>query len=321
MTSKYQVLKILSENKGQVLSGQKIGQSLCLSRNGVWKAIEALRADGHQIPALKNKGYLLESLSPDLNEDSLRLELRPDFDQAIINTYSSSISTNSLCKEVMEKDGIKNALIVSHEQTNGKGRQGKVFYSPKGGLYFSFGFKPFNLDFDQAILTIGIAVAVVETFKKLYGIDLNIKWVNDLYYKDKKVCGILTEGSLNMETGLMDYIICGIGINVVQKETYPRDLSSIMGPIFQDLPGNFNANILVGQIIKSFFRSMDDVNLINKYKLSCQTLGQDISFQKGSNTYIGRARDIDSQGRLLVDMEDASLETLSFGQVSIRKAH
>lgn len=319
MTSKYQVLKILSENKGQVLSGQKIGQILYLSRNGVWKTIETLRADGHQISALKNRGYILKDLSQVLNEDSLRLELSPDFDQAIINTYSSSISTNSLCKEAMEKDGIKNALIVSHEQTNGKGRQGKVFYSPKGGLYFSFGFKPLKLGFDQAILTIAIAVAVVETFKKLYGIDLNIKWVNDLYYKGKKVCGILTEGSLNMETGLMDYVICGIGLNLIEKETYPRELSSIMGPIFEGLAEDFNPNILISHIIKIFFRSVDDVNLINNYKLSCQTLGQDISFQKGVNTYLGRARDIDSQGRLLVDMGDGSLETLSFGQISIRK--
>lgn len=319
MTSKYQVLKRLNENKDQAMSGQKIGQSLGLSRNGVWKAIEGLRADGHSITGLANRGYVLEGLTKTLNPDSLRLGLSPDFDRAIIEIYPSSISTNSLCKEAMEKDGIRKALIVSREQVNGKGRQGKSFHSPRGGLYFSFGFKPQSPDFDPTLLTIGASLALVDSFKDLYGLDLGIKWVNDLFFNEKKVCGILTEGSINMETGLLDYVICGIGINLVQKEAYPDKLNLIMGPIFEKLPQDFDPNILVSRIIIKFFQCMGHEDLINKYKASCQTLGQDISFEKANKTLYGRAKDIDSQGRLLVDMEDGTVESLSFGQVSIKK--
>lgn len=308
MKTSYLVLSSLYQEEVPI-SGQDLGDKLDLSRNSIWKAIEALRSKGHVIEA-GPKGYRLIELSKDLDPDSLRLFLGPSWENSHIEVYDQSPSTNILAKNLMDQ-GKDRVLIVSKCQENGKGRQGKSFHSPKGGLYFSFAYRPDKDLESNALLTIAIGLALVETFKDLYGLDIGIKWVNDLIYKDKKVAGILTEASLSLEDMALDYLVLGSGLNIYKKEAYPEDLEKIAGPIFEKENENFNPNVLIGKTIERFFAIKNDKDLIERYKAVCTSLGKILTINEGKNTYKGRALDIGKDGRLIMEIENDQLITLS----------
>lgn len=320
MKTTYSVLKILRENQNKPISGQLIAEALGISRTAVWKAIKNLENDGNKITSLAAKGYILEKTSTKLSEDNIRYLLPYPFNESYIEIYELSTSTNALAKEIMGK-GENSCLIISKEQSNGKGRFGKTFYSPKGGLYFSYSYKPDNITFDASILTMAIGVSVAETFKELYDIDLQIKWVNDLFYEGKKVAGILTEGSFNMETSQVDYITCGIGINLTINEgILATDLKDIAGPVFSKLPKDFDANILISKIIENFIAIKDSQkDIIEKYSKICLNLGQDITFTINDKDFEGIAKDISSKGELIVELKNGQVKLLTFGQTKIKK--
>lgn len=308
MKTSYLVLSSLYQEEVPI-SGQDLGDKLDLSRNSIWKAIEALRSKGHVIEA-GPKGYGLTSLTKDLDPDSLRLFLGPSWENSHIEVYDQSPSTNILAKNLMDQSKDR-VLIVSKCQENGKGRQGKSFHSPKGGLYFSFAYRPDKGLESNALLTIAIGLALVETFKDLYGLDIGIKWVNDLIYKDKKVAGILTEASLSLEDMALDYLVLGSGLNIYKKESYPDNLEKIAGPIFEKENENFNPNVLIGKTIERFFAIKNDKDLIERYKAVCTSLGKILTINEGKNTYKGRALDIDKDGRLIMEIKNDQLITLS----------
>ena len=308
MKTSYLVLSSLYQEEVPI-SGQDLGDKLDLSRNSIWKAIEALRSKGHVIEA-GPKGYRVLELTRDLDPDSLRLFLGPSWENSHIEVYDQSPSTNILAKNLMDQ-GKDRVLIISKCQENGKGRQGKSFHSPKGGLYFSFAYRPDKGLESNALLTIAIGLALVETFKDLYGLDIGIKWVNDLIYKDKKVAGILTEASLSLEDMALDYLVLGSGLNIYKKEAYPDNLEKIAGPIFEKENENFNSNVLIGKTIERFFAIKNDKDLIERYKAVCTSLGKILTINEGKNTYKGRALDIDKDGRLIMEIENDQLITLS----------
>lgn len=319
MKTTYRVLKMLKENTNEAMSGQLISEKLGVSRTAVWKAIKSLEDDGHKIVSLPARGYILEESSTSLSEENLRCQLPSPFDKSYIEIYDTSSSTNILAKEVMEK-GEDACLIISREQTKGKGRFGKSFYSPRGGLYFSFAFRPENKSFDPSLLTMAIGVSLTRTFKDLYGVELEIKWVNDLFYKDRKVAGILTEGSFSMETGQIDYICCGIGINLtLDLSKLGKELEDIAGPIFLKLDEDFNVNTLIARIIENFMELKDSENIIDDYSKVCLNLGQEVVFTINEETYEGLARSISPRGELEVELKDGQRKLLSFGQARIKK--
>ncbi|MDY6065428.1 MAG: biotin--[acetyl-CoA-carboxylase] ligase [Finegoldia sp.] len=318
MKTGFLVLKKLKEQGGDPISGQEIADELGLSRNAIWKAINSLNERGFSIESIPRKGYILRDITKRIDDDCLSLEVYKYFDEVKLDVYKKSQSTNSLCKENMDK-GSKASLVVSLMQENGRGRVGRTFYSPRGGLYFSFAYRPEGRVMDNGLLTIAAGLSVYKAFLENYGIELDIKWVNDLIYRDKKVGGILTEASLNLETGLVDYIICGIGLNIKNPDGgFPDDLKEIAGFIFEKMPDNFNPNVLIGQIIRNYFVYLDDPNLIEKYKKVCYNLGKEVYFTRNNIEYHGLAKDINEKGELIVSLYGGKDINLSFGEVKIR---
>lgn len=317
MGTGFLLLKKLREEKDNFLSGQEIADDLGLSRNAVWKMINTLKSRGFSIESIPRKGYILSAITKELDKDCLRLELTSSFENAKIDVYEKSISTNSLCKEKMDK-GEDISLVASLMQENGRGRVGRKFYSPKNGLYFSFSYRPSDR-IDNSLLTIAAGLSVYKAFLDNYGIEMQIKWVNDLIYRDKKVGGILTEASMNLETGLVDYVICGIGLNIENPDQgFPDDLKDIAGYIFDKLPDKFNPNILIAEIVKNYFTYIKDPNLIEKYKNLSYNLGKRVYFTRGEKDYEGYALDINERGELVVDLDNGDKINLSFGEVSVR---
>ena len=212
MSVKDEVLKELENNKGDYISGGQLADNLGVSRNSVWKAIKALEKSGYEINAIPNKGYCLAEKNDILSSYSIKQHLKnPHLD---ISVFSSVTSTNTILKEMAEQGAKEGTVIIAEEQTAGRGRTGKQFYSPKGtGIYISILLRPDIPAEESLFLTTSAAVATARAIEDVSDKRALIKWVNDIYLEDKKTCGILTEGAFNVETGKLDYAIVGIGIN------------------------------------------------------------------------------------------------------------
>ena len=223
MTTKDKVLLFLEAKKGMRVSGESIAKELSVSRNAVWKAIRDLKAEGYPIEASTRSGYLLSQESDALSKAGIMAalsEIRINRIGAALYVFDSVASTNAEAKRMAVVDGCRFAVVVADSQTTGRGRYSHAFYSPKGsGIYLSILVDPKWFSFRHpSFLTIYAAVAVSEAIQETTGISTQIKWVNDLYVNEKKVCGILTEAGTDVEIGQLQWLVCGIGLNVYPPE-------------------------------------------------------------------------------------------------------
>ena len=228
------VLGFLEENKGKYISGGEIASILGVSRNAVWKAVKGLQEKGYNIGAVTNKGYILSSDSNIVSGKSIEKFIE---DKNIRVEYFYSVtSTNTVMKEKAEHGAPEGLVVVSSEQTAGRGRRGKQFISKGGtGIYFSILLRPELNPRDALLITTCAAAAVSEAIEKNSDIKTKIKWVNDIYSGDKKICGILTEAAFDMEGGGLNYAVLGIGINIYFPEnSLPDEIKNIAGAVFKN---------------------------------------------------------------------------------------
>jgi BirA family biotin operon repressor/biotin-[acetyl-CoA-carboxylase] ligase len=220
------------------------------------------------------------------------------------------------------KGAKEGTVILALEQTEGRGRMGRSFYSPKAsGIYFSIILRPkLNLE-DSLLITTSAAVAVAQAIERIAGVQAYIKWVNDIFVADKKVCGILTEASLNFESGGLEYAVVGIGINI-DTGTFPDEIRHIAGSIFSDKPkGNPVTSMLVAEVLNNISDMTSRItskNYLNEYRKRSFLIGKDIFVLKGKEIISAKAVDIDDKARLVVEYEDHTREALLSGEVSIR---
>ena len=260
MKLKEQVLLILMSSKGEYVSGEDISKRLYVSRNAVWKAINTLRSDGFIIDAVQNKGYLLSGgESDDFTRYGLlriRQLLKKSAADAEITIKDTVTSTNTLLRSAAENGAPDKTVLIANEQTEGRGRRGKSFYSPAdSGIYMSILLRP-DFGADKAfILTAGAAVAAVRAVKKVCGIDAGIKWVNDIMLDGKKICGILTEAVTDFESGSLQYAVMGLGINISRpKDGFPSEISDIASSLYSDEAADSELKCsLAAEILNSFF--------------------------------------------------------------------
>jgi BirA family transcriptional regulator, biotin operon repressor / biotin---[acetyl-CoA-carboxylase] ligase len=326
MSTKNQIFRLLMEQRGKSVSGQTIGTTLGISRAAVWKGITALRKDGYPIEAITNKGYCLSGKEDYLSAEEISAMLDASGPTLEIRVFDSLESTNKTAKEVALTEPNHDIVILANEQTAGRGRLGRSFYSPQNaGLYLSILFRP-AFDMGHSILiTTAAAVAVVRAIEKLRPVELSIKWVNDIYYKEKKVCGILTEAISDFETGRIGYVVLGIGVNCFDV-AYPEELSEIAG----SLGGGFSRNQLAAEIINQWnalLPGMEDRAFLDTYRQRSAVLGKEILIYPVGNLegggILAEALSINDDGGLVVRYLAGSnfgqTETLSSGEVSIRK--
>ncbi|MFQ9991902.1 biotin--[acetyl-CoA-carboxylase] ligase [Ruthenibacterium lactatiformans] len=227
MTTKERILALLEENRGTPLSGEVLAEELGVSRTAVWKAIKDLQKAGHAIAAAQNRGYTLDTDSEVLSEQGVRLFLRNKSLNLVVAQELES--TNLTAKQMAAAGAPHGTLVVADSQTAGRGRRGRSFASPPGtGLYLSMVLRS-ALPMQSAVLvTSAAAVAVCRAVERAAGKRLDIKWVNDLFYRGKKCCGILTEAAADVETGGVDYLVVGIGLNLLPPEGgWPEELAEI----------------------------------------------------------------------------------------------
>ena len=239
------------------------------------------------------------------------------------NVYTPDVrgvvtSTNKLVKEcASERD--EGYVIIADRQTEGRGRLGRSFFSPAGsGVYFSLLLKPKTGISDALPVTTAAAVAVCSALKETFGAEPGIKWVNDIYIDGKKVCGILAESAVDRESGMPEYIVLGIGINVYEPEGgFPDDISALAGAVGKTKKAD-GRNALLASFLDSFYEleNSDAAPLYKKYNI---TPGKKIKVIKGDRIRDALALDIDGICRLVVKYDDnGETEALSSGEISIK---
>jgi BirA family biotin operon repressor/biotin-[acetyl-CoA-carboxylase] ligase len=199
---------------------------------------------------------------------------------------------------------------------------GRTFYSPKSsGIYFSVILRPtLNIE-DSLLITTSVAVAVAEAIEQVTAVKAEIKWVNDIFANGKKVCGILTEASLNFEGGGLEYAVVGIGININTND-FPEDMKEVAGSVLSEQSSNaLISSRLIAEVLNNIAKSMNSLTskkYVDEYRKRSFLLGKDIFVLKGKETLPAKAIDIDDKARLIVEYENHLKETLSSGEVSIR---
>ena len=318
MGLKHEVLRLLEENRESYLSGQEIANRLAFSRTAVWKAIHSLKEEGYQIHAVSNKGYQLDTSCDLLSSEGIHAYLAEDLKQLPIYVYQQIGSTNTEAKQQALNGAPHGTIILAEEQAQGRGRLGRKFYSPKGtGIYMSIILRP-QLHLNQAIqVTTTVAVAICRVIEKLTNQNPHIKWVNDIYLGKQKICGILTEAVTDFESGQVEFIILGIGLNVNTVD-FPADLHEIAGSLN---PKDVTRNQLCAHLLNelfSLFSKLNDPQVLEEYKSKSNVLGNWITFMKNQESYEAFAEDINEQGGLVVRLKNDEKMILNSGEISIR---
>ncbi|MEE1078765.1 MAG: biotin--[acetyl-CoA-carboxylase] ligase [Agathobacter sp.] len=322
MTTKEKVLELFERNKGVFFSGEELAQKISVSRAAVWKAVNALRNEGYSIEAVTNKGYCLSENTDIISVQGIQKYLSKENADLNIEVLQSTGSTNTYIKEKANEvaDGY---VVVANEQTNGRGRFGRAFYSPAGsGFYLSILLRPSQYTAEKAVrLTTQAAVAMCEAIEEVANVDAKIKWVNDIFVNGRKVCGILTEASFDLESGFLEYAVVGVGLNVYSPDgDFPEELKEIAGCILGD--SNTDAkNRLIGSFLNRFlayYSASNQDEYVKKYRARSFLIGKSITVISGNEQKTAVAYGMDDECHLLVRYEDGQEEALAHGEVSVR---
>ena len=325
---KDEVLKYLEINKGKLVSGGELSKELNVSRTAVWKAVNSLKEQGYDIETVSKEGYKLSALDNTISEYAVKKNLNTEFIGKDIEIFKVINSTNTYLKENASQIPNQGKLVIAENQTQGKGRRGRSFFSPsQRGIYMSILLRP-DIDFeDITMITVISAVAVNEALNTVLGIDTQIKWVNDILYNGKKLCGILTEASIEGEISHIAYLVVGIGINVSEgKEGFPQELKPIATSIESITDKYCDKNLLIAEIMNSFekyyklFKEIDGRKIIiETYKNKLVMLGKNIKVIQADKTYYAKALDINEKAELIIQQQDGVKKVLNSGEISIRE--
>ncbi len=285
---KEQVLALLTAQAGEYLSGEAMSERLGVSRAAVWKAIEALREDGCEIGSAPRRGYRLLSSADRLTAGSILPYIRSETQRRKLICLDSVDSTNNYAKKLAMTGVEDSTAIAADEQTGGRGRLGRTFLSPKGkGIYLTLLYRPAIPPAAAVNLTAYVAVAVCDGIEAVTGIRPGIKWTNDIVLGCRKLCGILTEMAVEGETGALQYIITGIGINVNHMpEDFPPEVRGIATSLTQALGHPVERGRLCAEVINAledmyaaWLRGGGDY--WERYRDGCLTLGKPVRLLRG----------------------------------------
>ena len=282
------------------------------SRAAVWKAVKALQKEGYDICAVTNRGYALTENNDLISESRIAAAMKHDIK---VFYYPEADSTNTQAKRLIDGGENDAFLVTADRQTAGRGRQGKSFYSPaRTGIYMTLAVHPNTRLKNAVTATTAAAVAVCRAIERLTEVKPRIKWVNDVYCRNRKICGILTEAITDFELGIVTSIVVGIGINI-NTASFPEDVENA---------GALNANVkraeLIGAVADELLNIIfgDYSDFIDYYRSHSMILGKNINYIEKGRVTPAVAVEIDETGGLVVKNADGEIKTLRSGEISIR---
>ncbi len=311
---KYKILELLKNSSG-FISGEDIGKQLNISRAAVWKNIAKLKTEGYEIESVSNKGYKLIQDNKDnvLNKFEIGIEncvFLPEVD-----------STNLEAKRIAQAPFKDKLLVVCNKQLTGRGRLGRTWQDKGENVCMSYLFKPDIPPMDAQQFTLISGLAVAEAITEQTGLECKIKWPNDVILNGKKLVGILTEMSAEMEH--INYVIVGIGINVNCTE-FDGELKDKATSLALELGHSFNRSLIVKKCAEKMFLYYDRFCtdgfdcFISQYNQRCINVGKTVKAIYKNRHLIGLAKGIDENGGLIILCEDGNEVTVTSGEVSLR---
>lgn len=314
---------MLLKNAGDYVSGQELCEKFGVSRTAVWKAVGQLKKEGYRIEAVQNKGYRLLDAPDILSRDEILSCMKTTSMGRQVVYLERTGSTNQDAKRMAENGAGSGTLVVTDCQETGKGRRGRSWVSPSGvNIYFTLLLRPDFAPDKASMLTLVMALSVAQAIEKQTGRKAGIKWPNDIVMEGKKVCGILTE--MTLEEAEIQSVVIGTGINVGQTE-FPEEISQRATSLFLVCGKNISRSALIAETMSCFERNYaafeKNLNLSalkETYEGYLLNLGKEVRVLDPAGEYDGRAKGINENGELLVELADGSINRVYAGEVSVR---
>lgn len=322
MSTRQIVLSNLIDAQSVPLSGQSLARQLGLSRNAIWKAIEDLRSQGYEIIQEGKKGYLLQTMPSSLDSLQITHYGQKAFPNLQVFIQDQVTSTNDLAKQFAQTHPGQPALFIAKEQTQGRGRYGRKFFSGlHQGLYLSLVLKPSQLDLeDIPLYTLLAASSIAQSLDPYLKDSLQIKWINDLFYRQRKVAGILCESVMDLETQSVSALIIGIGLNLAGDFSQQEiEVQQVAGTLFgESLPANFNYNLFLSNFISIFSKGhyqLPQTDFLSDYHNRLLGLNQKVYYEKEGQRYEAIIQGINQKGNLQVQDLQGKSHLLVSGEI------
>jgi BirA family transcriptional regulator, biotin operon repressor / biotin---[acetyl-CoA-carboxylase] ligase len=324
MSTKDQLLMHLKEGKGTWVSGESLGHRMAISRSAVWKHIRTLKEEGYVVESCRKKGYLLRQATDLLTLTEIQEGLNTNvFGKRDIVCFRDTDSTNVRAEHLANEGAPEGTVVVAETQSQGRGRRGRRWFSPPGeGIYASIILRPRVSPNEAPKLTVMASVAMAVTLLSMMPLGVAIKWPNDILINAKKVAGILTEISAEMDR--IHYVIIGLGINVnTPCDVFPPDIRDTATSIFIET-GNACSRV---KLLRSFLESLESYYetfkregfdpVMRRWKELTNIIGKQITVDLIDHTYTGVVLDIDDDGFLILRDSGGTLRKIVSGDVTL----
>ena len=325
LSTKYKLLFHLKGRKGQWVSGESLTDEMAVSRAAICKHVRKLREEGYDIASSTKKGYFFKRST----ERLLPQEIREDLDTTVfgkgdIHYFEEIDSTNMQAKTLAARGAPEGTLVVAERQTLGKGRRGRQWFSPEGdGIYISLVLRPTIPANEAARMTLMTAVAVADALLSLVDISVTIKWPNDILIGKKKLAGILTEMSTEMDT--IDYIVVGLGLNVnTPKEAFPEMIQEQATSLLNETGSRISRIALLQAFLTHFEKRYQMLTvgegfkpIMRRWRELTNVFGQQVRVKAVGKVYAGEVVDVDSDGTLILKDAAGQLYRILCGDLCV----
>lgn len=327
-TDKADILTLL-RNSEDYVSGQQLCDRFGVTRTAVWKVINQLKEEGYQIESVSRRGYrLVEGPADILSESEIASILKTQWAGRKLYCFDTTGSTNTDAKRLGEEGEPHGTVVMADIQTAGKGRRGRSWQTLSGtALAFTLLLRPDFAPDKASMITLVMALSVVEAVEEITGTAAGIKWPNDIVMNRKKICGMLTEMTMTPEMDEIQYVVVGAGINV--NNAAPEDFQEEVRPTATSLRietgQQYNRAGLLNKVLLRFeenyavfLETLDLSGLRDRYQKHLLNMGAQVRVLDPAGEYTGTAEGIDIQGELIVVKDNGERTPVYAGEVSVR---
>jgi len=320
------LLRTLLAASPHYVSGTYLARGMKMSRVGVWNRVNKLRSQGLGIEGARNRGYRLAEEPPLLNQSLFDAHLESVSPKCPCLVLDTVDSTNSEAERLLNADRKTPFAVFANQQEKGRGRLGRKWHSPAtGNLYLSVAFRPDLPARELPVFNLWFGLRICQFLRKKTGLDLQVKWPNDLMFEGRKVGGMLAEAKIDVDC--IRGLVFGLGLNVnARRRHFPKTLVRAASSFAETIGHSIRLHELASDLVRcilrayrEFVRGPDSAVLRKEWKALDALKGQSVLAQSGKETLSGTARGIDANGSLIVRLNDGKLRKLRSADVTLRK--
>lgn len=322
MSTKKSVLYTLKKNRGSYVSGASLSKDLSLTRTAVWKQINQLKKDGYGIDASPGLGYKLTQVPDRLLPIEIQYNLKTKLFSKEIHYFKEVESTINIVKDLAIKGYPEGTLVVAETQAGGRGRMGRKWFSPYGGIWFSSLMYPKLQPQHATRITITACISLVQAIDEVTGLKSQVKWPNDVLINHKKVAGILIE--VDSEPDRIIWLVLSMGINAnIDLQEIPQPLRTQVTSLEEAKGEKVDRVFLLKTILKKLEKNYEKVNqgnfnkIFEEWKNLCVGIGKKVKVKTAEKTIEGRAIDFDTNGALVIKLKNGNNQVVQAGDVTI----